>query len=312
MQLRTFGPPAEELSILRVTEALRPIGDYKDRNGYDPAFMGEKLPLPSPAKGKWKDDVVEMLDEARRKGADPTELKYRNFSVRMSKSRRAPLVSAVNIDGNLSNRDVNRTDVWRRDPRIPNKYQNLREAYGNQNQGFFSRGHMTRREDPNWGKDPKQLEQADADTFHVTNIAPQRQGFNAGIWLALEEYVLGNSDNENLKVCVLTGPVMREEDPTYYNVKVPIEFWKVVAFVNGNSKQLTTIGYRRSQAKFLPRPAKAAFVFGNFQDTQVSIASIATDTGLNLDDYIAYDVFEGAGANFEVEVASVADFYLAR
>lgn len=171
---------------------------------------------------------------------------------------------------------------------------------------------MTRREDPNWGKDIKLIEQADADTFHVTNIAPQRQGFNAGIWLALEDYVLGSTDKQNMRVCVLTGPVMRDDDPIYYNMPVPIEFWKIVAFVNGNSGQLTTIGYKRSQATFLPRPAKAAFVFGDFQDTQVSVASIAAGSGLNLDEYIAYDVFEGAGENFEVEVTSVADFYLTR
>ncbi|MGE7367995.1 DNA/RNA non-specific endonuclease [Neorhizobium sp. NPDC001467] len=57
-----------------------------------------------------------------------------------------------------------------------------------QGAGLFSRGHMTRREDPSWGS-PSVARQADADTFHITNAAPQRQGFNGGIWLDLSAYV---------------------------------------------------------------------------------------------------------------------------
>ncbi|HEV7285110.1 MAG TPA: DNA/RNA non-specific endonuclease, partial [Kaistia sp.] len=190
---RTFGPSTTDLFGLAVTEAAWKVENYADRDGYAPQFLGERLPLPDPAAGKWTEDVIELVEEARTPGSDPTELKYRNFSVRMSKSRKLPLVSAVNINGSLSNRQVERTDVWRRDPRISKAHQNLREAYGYEYKGFFSRGHMTRREDPNWGTDNTILKQADADTFHVTNAAPQRQGFNAGIWLALEDYVIDNA-----------------------------------------------------------------------------------------------------------------------
>ena len=310
--MKTFGPPSYQLETLRVVDSMWKIEGYKDRDGFDPNFMGDRLPLPSPRQGHWDNDLVELVPEAMSQGPDKSELKYRHFSVRMSKSRRSPLVSAVNIDGAASKREVPRTDIWRRDPRIPKSYQNLREAYGKEQEGFFSRGHMTRREDPNWGKDDDLLKESDADTFHVTNAAPQRQGFNAGIWLALEEYVLGNTDRENMRVCVLTGPILRENDPTYYNVKIPIEFWKIVAFVNGQTKLLTTIGYKRSQAKFLPKAQRSTFVFGDFQDTQVSIASLSEDTGLDLSDYVAHDVFEGAGEGFEVQVFSLSDFYLVR
>lgn len=303
-----FGP-ADQAAQLRVTEGMLPIGDYADRNGYEPDFVGAATPLELPGVGRWADDLVQLLPEARTFGRSEHELRYRNFSVVMSASRGLPLFSAVNIDGSQSNRDVERTDVWRRDPRIPADAQNLREGYGNESGGFFSRGHMIRREDPNWGEDAVQ---ADADTFHITNVAPQRQGFNAGLWLDLENYVLDSADEQNLRISVITGPVLTQDDPVYYNVAVPTEFWKIVVFVHGRSGALTTIAYRRSQVDALPSLSRSRFVFGDFDDTQVSVASIAEATGLELDDYAAHDVMAGADVRMAVRLRSVSDLFLTR
>jgi endonuclease G, mitochondrial len=63
----------------------------------------------------------------------------------------------------------------------------MKESYGNAPK--FSRGHMTRREDPIWGIT---LELGNSDSMHVTNTVPQIQSFNAGIWLDLEDYALLN------------------------------------------------------------------------------------------------------------------------
>ncbi|MDH2328252.1 DNA/RNA non-specific endonuclease [Cereibacter sp. SYSU M97828] len=298
--IRSFGP-LTDADDLRVTESLRPLDSYDGRGGYDPAFIpGDPLPLPG--AGAWADDLVPVEGGG-------TEIRYTHFSVLMSASRALPLFSACNIDGKLSDRDVPRTDTWRRDPRIDNQFQNLREGYGDERRGLFSRGHMTRREDPNWG-DRETAKQADADTFHITNVAPQRQGFNGGIWLDLENYVLDNADRANLKVTVITGPVLAEDDPVYYNRKIPTAFWKVLAFIHAETGALTTIGYRRSQMDHLPRPV-SRFIFGDFEDTQVSIASIAEETGLDLSAFAEHDVMAG-GEAFQLRVRSVSDFYLSR
>lgn len=308
---RGFGPPARA-DALRVSETMLPLQDYDDRRGYDPGFILPDQPLPLPGAGRWAGDLVALLPEALRdKGADPTELRYTHFSVRMSQSRALPLFSACNIDGSQSDRDVPRSDTWRRDPRIPAQVQNLREGYGNANQGLFSRGHMTRREDPNWG-DRDTARRADADTFHITNVAPQRQGFNGGIWLDLENYVLHNADRANLRMTVITGPVLSQDDPVYYNRRIPTAFWKVLAFVHAATGELTTIGYRRSQMDFLPRAAGGRFVFGDFQDSQVPVTAIAQDSGLDLTAYADLDVMAGAAPQIELRVSSTADFYLSR
>ena len=305
-----FGPPAG-LDPLRVSEALLPLESYDDRPGYDPGFVLPDHPLPLPGPGRWADDLVGLVPEARHPGRDETEIRYTHFSVRMSRSRALPLCSACNIDGSRSDRNVPRSDVWRRDPRIDPQVQNLREGYGHDRQGLFSRGHMTRREDPNWGP-PEIARQADADTFHITNAAPQRQGFNGGIWLALEDYVLDNTDRANLKVTVITGPMLSDQDPVYYNRRIPTAFWKILAFVHAGTGELTTIGYRRSQMDYLPRPAGGRFVFGDFRDSQVPIRAIAQESGLDLAAYAELDVMAGASPDMEIAVGRAADFYLSR
>lgn len=307
---RSFGLPSQ-LDQLRVSEALAPLESYDGRDGYDRAFILPDAPLPLPGAGIWADDLVPLTPEAQTPEENPHELKYTHFSVMMSRSRGLPLFSACNIDGRLSDRDIPRSNVWRRDPRIENRWQNLHEGYGTEGQGLFSRGHMTRREDPNWG-DKDTACRADADTFHITNIAPQRQGFNGGIWLNLENYVLDNADRANLKVTVITGPVLGADDPVYYNRQIPVAFWKILAFVHDRSGELTTIGYRRSQLSYLPRPWGARFVFGNFEDTQVPVQSIQQETGLLLAGFADHDVMAGASPDMAIAVTSVADFYLTR
>jgi endonuclease G len=309
-RLKQFGP-VNDAQQTRVTQAVLPLESYADRDGYRADFIEGQPVLPLPGAGKWQHDLIKANEEARVEGRPDYVLAYRHFSVVMSDSRALPLFSAVNIDGALSDRAVKRTDVWRRDPRIPIQRQNLSEGYGYANQGFFARGHMTRREDPNWGE-RSIAEQADADTFHITNVAPQRQSFNAGPWLALESYVLENCDEENLKISVFTGPILTDQDPIYYNRKIPLDFWKIIAFVHPKTTELTTIGYRRSQVSALPSLAGSRFVFGDFQDTQVPIEGIAEATGLDLAALAERDVMEGADKRMEVRIQSVSDVFLSR
>lgn len=307
---RTFGPVGD-VGLNRVSMALGEIADYADRGGYDPAFVDRKLRLPLPGLGAWTEDAVMLLQAARQDDSDPCELKYTHFSVVMCASRRLPFFSAVNIDGKQSDRDVPRTNVWKRDPRIDVGHQVIREVYGDDKKGFFSRGHMTRREDPNWG-DEDTTELADADTFHVTNACPQRQSFNAGIWLDLENYVLDNADDGDLRISVITGPIFREEDPMYYGLPVPTEFWKLIAFRHADTKEVTAIAYKRSQATYLPTQKAATYVFADFDDTQVSVRHLSEATGLDLSAFEDIDVLGEADPRLAIRLSSVTDAFLTR
>jgi len=80
---------------------------------------------------------------------------------------------------------------------------------------------------------------------------------------------------------------MRSNDPVLFGVKIPILFWKVIAFVHDETGKLCATGYKMSQQDQLP---EEEFVFGKFQTAQTSIASIEKMTGLsfgNLGDFDA-------------------------
>jgi endonuclease G len=261
----------DEDEILLVTEA-RPE-DYADRPGYDPGFLGADVAVPLPAlSAELEDDLLTYeLD-----GATEAELRYQHFSVLMSRSRRLCYLSAVNIDGRQSR--GGRRPRWRLDPRIPDDAQIISECYGNPPR--FSRGHMTRRQDPIWGGD-EEAELGNADSMHATNAVPQMQVFNAGIWLGLEDYALDHAKQDDMRICVFTGPFLREDDPVLFDVQVPRSFWKVIVFIHDDTGEVSATGYTMSQEDFL---REEEFVFGQHETSQVPIALIEQATGLSFGD----------------------------
>jgi endonuclease G len=242
------------------------------------------------------------------RGARTHVLAYTHFSVVMSRSRRMPIVSACNIDG-ATLRSLPRDNAWKLDPRIPQACQLLRRVYGNARDGYFSRGHMTRRQDPDWG-DAEVAARADADTFHVTNAAPQVQGFNAGLWGAIEDYVLANVRADKMRICVMTGPVFGQSDPVVHGVRIPVQFWKVVAFTREDTAEMVATGYVASQAAALAG-LHPAFVFGEFAHQQRPLAAIEALTCLDFGSLRERDVLFGAGPTFAAALRDTRDIMLA-
>lgn len=269
-------PEEDDEEILPITEA-RPE-DYADRPGYDSQFLGSGLEIPLPAVGsQGQSDILTFkLD-----GKTESELKYQHFSVVMSRSRRLCFVSAVNIDGQQSR--SKRRVGWRLDPRIPEEAQIIRECYGNPPR--FSRGHMTRRQDPIWGPaDDSAL--GNADSMHATNAVPQVQLFNAGIWLGLEDYALENAREDDMRISVFTGPFLRDDDPERFGVQIPVSFWKVIAFIHDETGNLSATGYVMSQESFL---TNEEHVFGQHEMSQVPITMIEQQAGLSFGDLASRD-----------------------
>ena len=150
----------------------------------------------------------------------------------------------------------------------PAEAQISKECYGNSPK--FARGHMTRREDPIWGGE-QAASRGNSDSMHVTNGVPQMQPFNAGVWLDLEDYALQNAREDQMKISVFTGPLLSDDDPIKFSVKIPMEFWKVIVFIHDATGQLSATAYTMSQRDFL---TEEEFVFGQHKTTQTSIAAI--------------------------------------
>src|SRR6185369_6425672 len=113
---------------------------------------------------------------------------YINYSVVLSRTRKFPFFTASNIDG-AKFKKVKRKDAWRKDKRINEKYQLGKELYGAE-KSDFDRGHMTKREDVQWGDSVEEAKLGADSTFFFTNSVPQHAKLNQKIWLNLENYVL--------------------------------------------------------------------------------------------------------------------------
>ncbi len=263
-------------------EEAAPVS-YDDRTGYNEKFLGDKAKVALPTIS---DKGFGKVLSFKNQGKTDKVLRYQHYSVVMNETRRMPFFSACNINGAQSKKGVART-TWKYDPRIPKEVQILKECYGNPPK--FSRGHQTRKEDPIWG-DMETAVEACADTFMATNICPQMQPFNAPVWLALEDYALQNARQDEMKISVITGPIFGKKDPVKYGVKIPLEFFKIIAFIHDKTKKLCATGYTVSQADYLKGEE---FVFGEFNTYQVSIKSIEARTGLKFDTLAAHDPYRG-------------------
>ena len=257
-----------------ITEASASPQSYADRPGYQPSFLGEDdLYVGLPTIDRLRSSDVLRQSSGPNRGS--TELKYVHFSIMMSKSRKMPYFTAVNIDGNSLVRPRRERDVWRFDPRIPQSAQLGNELYRGNN---LDRGHQVRRLDPVWGEDDEAM-QAQEDTFHYTNSCPQHALLNQGRtqWAGLEDYILDNTDRRNLKVSVFTGPVLNESGVSYRGSLIPEEYWKVVVNVQADGK-LSATGYVLSQGQFL---GDIEFAFGAYRTFQVTIRKIEEISGLS-------------------------------
>lgn len=293
------------------------VADYRDRKGYRAAFLhaddpddmdddGEaneaSIALPK-VTGEAAKDVLSFQYE----GKAETALHYQHFSVVMSESRRMCFFSAVNIDGSLAKKT--KRPSWRWDPRIPRKQQIMNECYGDPPR--FSRGHMTRREDPAWGE-PDIAARGNADSMHVTNATPQMQSFNSPVWLELEDYALGHARQDRMRISVFTGPYFTDNDPQLYGVRIPLRFWKIIAFIHDDTGKLCATGYEMGQeAALLP---EEEFVFGRFDSShvdgviQTQISTIQARTEISFGQLAAVDPLAGDDeARFERGPRRISD-----
>jgi endonuclease G, mitochondrial len=284
----TVTVPPEFASITEAVDGKHQPTFFNGRTGYDQNFLGsDNLAVPMLGLGTLEADAALPVDSTATTGKF---LHYTHFSVAFSSSRRMPIFTAVNINGDEAKKIKRKNDKWFSDLRLPAAMQLTQEDYGDPD---IDRGHMVRREDPNWGT-LELAKVANDDTFHYTNAAPQHARLNQGKtqWLGLEEYVLSNAKTHGLSICVFTGPVLRDEDPSLDNgVQVPEEFWKVVVAIDEDTGKLRSTGYVLSQGKLI-EDITEAFVFGQYRTYQVPVSTIQEATGLDFKGLVAADALK--------------------
>jgi endonuclease G len=240
-----------------------PNRDYSSRKGYDPAFLGVKVPLP--ALSAANRELAAISSKPSR--ADKSVLDYHHFSLVLNKRRKMAFYTAVNIDGasavsvgreNIDQEALEASERWYDDPRAEDDQQLDQSIFDSQKPRMFDRGHLVRRLDPVWGD---LAQAANDDTFHFANCSLQHKDFNQSrnLWLGLESFILDQAIADQSRVVVFTGPIFDKFDPPYRGLRVPKQFWKVL--VRRVSGKLRATGFVVDQGPLLVQipEAKARF-----------------------------------------------------
>lgn len=274
----------------------------KQQSGYQTDFLFRAVQLPLLTERQ-------IQDLAPVKDTPDNIARYINYSVALSASRGFPFFSASNIDGNLFIK-IPRKGSWKKDGLIQPGHQWGNELY-KATGSHFDRGHMTRREDVQWGDTTEEAREAALSTFYYTNAVPQHAKLNQQIWRSLEDYVLHTETRNNgLKICVFTGPVLHNNDPFFVTpikgsyVKIPTLFWKVIIFPKDDG-ELYRAAFLMSQVSLLKKskvireaPAREIareqdrlfLEFENAETYQVNISTIEKLSALTMPD--ARDVYQ--------------------
>jgi endonuclease G len=264
-----IAPSPTLLEARAATPRVTAAKDLKNRVGYVDDFLSD-FAVPWPTVGEPLTGDVQ-----------PKRLDYTHFSITMSRSRRLALYVGVNIDGAKHVDIVRSNDSWAYDGRLPTDAQVGEDLYAGNG---LDRGHLVRRQDPNWGDDATT---ANLDTFHFTNCSPQMSGFNQKTWLELEDYILDNTQRWKARATVFSGPVFSDNDRVYRGVKIPQAFWKVVAYLSDDGKPSAS-AYMIDQRRELDQ---LDLVFGQLRTYQRSVIAIEQLTGIRFGQLADYDGF---------------------
>lgn len=214
--------------------------DYAAYKGYDENFMGVKVTLPKVSK--IKNTIAKFKDNAQK-----FILTYQYYSSVHSALRKMPVYSAINVEGNpaLRKDEEERVDVWLRDNRIEYELQ-LTDAY--YSKSGFDKGHLSRREDADWGPTAAKAKEFADLTCMYTNACPQVPELNrsnkSGLWGMLEKVILEKGvkkeEGRSSRISVFNGPVFKENDKAYKGVMIPMQFWKIIVWLNEADKLKAT------------------------------------------------------------------------
>ena len=167
--------------------------------------------------------------------------KYRNFSFGWSQKDRVALWVAYPLCKLYTNGSAGRTNAWALDPLLG---ENSAAPFGGY-AGSYARGHQLP------SADRQCCDEANAQTFYGTNMTPQLNEHNEGIWSALESKVR-NIANGSDTTYVVTGVIVsasskKEKDSYDNNVTIPDAYFKVLLRYSKSS----TLGQWNAAAFYL-------------------------------------------------------------
>ena len=148
---------------------------------------------------------------------------YRNYTLGWSQDHYVALWVAYPLCSMYTNKTVNRTDAWAYDPVLGKAYSSAPfSGYG----GSYARGHQLPSADRLCSYD------ANAQTFYGSNMTPQLNAHNEGIWQELETKVrtIANKSDTTYVVtgCIVAGSTTTTTDSDGNRMTVPAAYFKAL------------------------------------------------------------------------------------
>ena len=193
---------------------------------------------------------------------------YRNYTFGWSQKDRVALWVAYPLCKLYTNGSAGRTNAWALDPLLGNDSAAPFGGYC----GDYARGHQLPSADRQCCYD------ANAQTFYGTNMTPQLNEHNEGIWSSLENKVR-NIANASDTTYVVTGVIVsssskKEKDSNGNNVTVPDAYFKVLLRYSKSS----TLGQWNAAAFYLEHRAYSGSIS---KEHSMSVDELEAKTGFD-------------------------------
>ena len=233
-------------------------------------FKDTTVPQVDPTKTAWMElpatDNKDLRYIAHRFEMDSKI--YRNYTVGWSQNDLVSLWVAYPLNKTYTQKNVERTDAWAYDPVLG---KDLSAAPFSGYAGDYARGHQL----PSADRLCSAI--ANKQTFYGTNIAPQLNEHNEGIWSDLETYVrtIANDSDTTYVVtgCLVEGATEFSTDSDKKAITIPVAFYKaLLRYKKGAETEWSCAGFYTDHKQYKS---------SNLKDVAMSIDELEKKTGFD-------------------------------
>jgi len=174
---------------------------------------------------------------------------------------------------------IGRTNDFREDYKVSTGSSSLSDYKGS----GYDRGHLAPAGDMKWSSATM------SESFYMSNMSPQKPGFNRGIWKKLEGNVR-NWASDNGEIYVVTGPILTGNYPSIGSnqVSIPNYYYKVI--LDYKEPEIKGIGF------ILPHQKSSSSI----QSFAVTIDEVERKTGINFYHSLPDKIEEQIESNIDI------------
>lgn len=188
----------------------------------------EEQQLPQPAEPDEEFSIALAIPQFT-KDTESQIAEHTGYTVSYNRKRKNPNWVVYELTAEEAKGTEARNGEFIPDPLIKGKQGDNRDY----SRSGWTRGHHAPAGDMKWSKESMK------ESFYLSNISPQNENLNNGVWKSIEEIARDNAARYG-KVLIVTGPVFTTENGLgeigKNRIKIPNGFYKVLLIHDGSYK----------------------------------------------------------------------------